>query len=78
MRVTSHSRYSTRVGIAEKPGGMSANPPYLLIPDAGTFTRIDGTFTDGGYQYAGVPQGTYSLRTGANYILTDARGARLG
>jgi hypothetical protein len=78
VRVTSHSRYYTLVGIAEKPSGMSANPPYLLIPDAGTFTRIDGTFTDGGYQYAGVPQGTYYLRTGSNYILTDSRHVELG
>ncbi|MFP2926303.1 fibronectin type III domain-containing protein [Pyxidicoccus sp. 3LG] len=78
VRVTSHTRYHTLVGIAEKPEDMSANPPYLLVPDGGTFTRIDGTPTDGGYQYAGVPQSTYYLRTGSNYILTDARHVELG
>ncbi|MCP3139319.1 fibronectin type III domain-containing protein [Pyxidicoccus xibeiensis] len=78
VRVTSHLRFHTLVGVAERPEDMSARPPHVLVQDGGTFTRIDGTATDGGYQFAGVPQGTYYLRTGNAYVLTDARHVELG
>jgi hypothetical protein len=76
--VTNHSTYHTVVGIAQRPLDMSARPPHLLVADGGTFTRIDGTATDGGYRFAGVPLGTYYLRTGQAYIVTDARHVELG
>ncbi|MFP2907431.1 fibronectin type III domain-containing protein [Pyxidicoccus sp. 3LFB2] len=76
--VTNHVRYHTLVGTAQRPWDMSANPPHVLVPDGGTFTRIDGMATDGGYRFAGVPQGTYYLGTGRAYIVTDARQVELG
>ncbi|MBZ4422451.1 hypothetical protein [Myxococcus sp. RHSTA-1-4] len=77
--VTNHESYHTLAGVAQRPYDMSANPPHLLVPDAGTFTRIDGTATDGGYLFTGVPQGTtYYLRRNRTVVVTDARHVEIG
>jgi hypothetical protein len=77
--VTSSTRYHTAVGIAERPDDLSGRTLEVLVPNGSTFTRITGTAVDGGYQFSGVPSGTYYLRTGsASYVVTDERVVDIG
>ncbi|NMO14231.1 hypothetical protein HPC49_19390 [Pyxidicoccus fallax] len=52
----------------QRPGQSSSRiqPPRIA-------SSLPWRRSHGGNQYAGVPQGPYSLRTGSNDILTDAR-----
>lgn len=71
--VKSFTRYHTAVGVAERPNDLSTSTLEVLVPNGVTFTRITGTATDGGVQFAGVPSGPYYLRSGSTYIVTDER-----
>lgn len=76
--VTSTTRFHTAVGIAERVDDLSASPLEVLVPNGSVFTRISGAAVDGGVQFSGVPSGTYYLRHGSSYILTDARHVDVG
>ncbi len=79
VRVSAQMRYLTASGLETRPGRLSA-APQVLVPQAdGTFTTYNGTPDGtGGYVFSGVPLGTYYLKNGTGYIVTEAREVDVG
>ncbi|WP_241757777.1 fibronectin type III domain-containing protein [Myxococcus landrumensis] len=76
--VTNTTRFHTAVGIAERPGDLSTNPPEILVFDGAQFRVIQGTASREGLRFKGVPQGPYYLSVNGSYIVTDARQVEVG
>jgi len=76
--VTSTTRFFTSVGMSERVEDLSANPPEILVPQGATFSLILGSAVPGGWEFRGVPQGPYYLRSGSSHVITSARHVDIG
>jgi hypothetical protein len=79
VTVSAPMRYFTASGVEARPGNL-ASVPQILVPQAdGTFITYDGVSDGaGGYVFSNIPQGTYYLKNGSGYIVTDARAVDVG
>lgn len=79
VTVSAQMRYFTASGVEARPGQLTS-APQILVPQAdGTFVTYNGTSDGaGGYVFSNVPQGTYYLKNGSGYIVTDSRTVDVG
>ena len=72
--VKGFDRYHSTSGLKEKPMDFSTQPLELFVLEGGNFTRMTGTALEPGrYVFKEVPAGTYYLKQGTSYTITDAR-----
>ncbi|HEX8435238.1 hypothetical protein [Archangium sp.] len=79
VTVSAPMRYFTASGMETRPGNL-ASVPQILVPQAdGTFVTYSGVADgSGGYVFSNIPKGTYYLKNGSGYIVTDARAVDVG
>ncbi|MFL5351437.1 hypothetical protein [Archangium sp.] len=79
VTVSASIRYLTASGLTTLPGQL-ASVPQLLVPQGdGTFVTVNGTLdASGSYVFSNIPKGTYYLKNGTGYVVTDARAVDVG
>lgn len=78
VRVRRFIRNLTASGYVAQPEDFSRSPVELLIPRGDALVPVTGMAGGPGeYVFPDVPQGTYYLRFGTGYVVTDARSVDL-
>ncbi len=79
VTVSAPMRYFTASGMETRPGNLTT-APQILVPQAdGTFVTYNGVSDgSGGYVFSNIPKGTYYLKNGSGYIVTDVRAVDVG
>jgi hypothetical protein len=74
VRVRSFNRYLTASGFEERPTDVTENPIELFVEEGNELVPVSTRTGDGGqYVFTDVPPGTYYLKVGTSYVVTDSR-----
>jgi hypothetical protein len=79
VTVSAPMRYFSASGMETRPGNLASAPQILVPQPDGTFVTYNGVSDGaGGYVFSNIPKGTYYLKNGSGYIVTDARAVDVG
>lgn len=79
VTVSAQMRYLSASGLETRAGQLASVPQILVPQEDGTFVTYNGTPDGTGrYVFSNIPKGTYYLKNGTGYIVTDAREVDVG
>lgn len=79
VTVSAPIRYLTASGLTTLPGQLASVPQILVPQGDGTFVTVNGSLDpSGSYVFSNIPKGTYYLKNGIGYVVTDARAVDVG
>lgn len=79
VRVTLFTRHLTESGLSRHAADSGTGPLEVLVPEGENLVPVTGALKEPGvYVFPEVPQGTYYLRHGSAYVVTNSRDLDLG